>query len=93
MVNIKEVAAYVAANNNMSKAAAEIAIKDALAFIADTVANDEVVNLDKFGKFEPLHKAARKGRNPKTGETLDIAATVVPKFIAAKKFKDQVAPQ
>ena len=91
MINIKEIAAYVAANNGISKAAAEGVVKDAFAFIKDTVAEGGVVNLDKFGKFEQDVRAARTGRNPATGEVMQIPEKKVVKFKVAKDFKDQVA--
>lgn len=91
MVNIKEVADYVAANNGLTKALAERAVKDAFAYIKDAVAAGTDVNLDKFGKFSPEKKAERNGRNPKTGESMVIAAKTVVKFKPAKDFKDQVS--
>lgn len=91
MVNIKEVADYAAANNGISKSAAAAVIRDALAYIKDTVADGHTVNLDKFGKFAPEVKAARQGRNPKTGETMQIPERKAVKFKVAKDFKDQVA--
>lgn len=91
MVNIKEIAAYVAANNGITKASAELIVKDVFAFVKDTVAEGTTVNVDKFGKFEQEIRAARTGRNPATGEVLQIAEKKVVKFKAAKDLKDQVA--
>ena len=48
------------------------------------------VVLTGFGTFEPKFRSARKGRNPKTGEEIDIAASVSAGFSAAKKLKDQL---
>jgi DNA-binding protein HU-beta len=45
-----------------------------------------------FGSFEPRDRKAREGRNPKTGEAMEIPATTVPAFSAGKQFKDLVAP-
>lgn len=45
-----------------------------------------------FGSFERRERQAREGRNPKTGEKMQIAATVVPAFSAGQLFKDKVAP-
>ena len=58
--------------------------------ITQTVASGEKVTLVGFGSFEPRERKAREGRNPKTGETIDIPATVVPAFSAGKQFKDAV---
>ena len=49
------------------------------------------VSIAGFGKFETRHRKARTGRNPATGETIQIAATTVPAFKAAKGLKDRVA--
>jgi DNA-binding protein HU-beta len=53
------------------------------------VAGDEV-SLTGFGKFSVTERAAREGRNPATGETIQIAASKSPKFKAAKALKDAV---
>jgi DNA-binding protein HU-beta len=44
-----------------------------------------------FGSFEPRQRAARDGRNPQTGQTIQIPATTVPAFSAGKQFKEMVA--
>ncbi len=49
------------------------------------------VSIAGFGKFETRHRKARTGRNPATGESIQIAATTVPAFKAAKGLKDRVA--
>ncbi len=48
------------------------------------------VSIAGFGTFKVKHRAARKGRNPKTGEEIDIAAANVPSFKAGKGLKDAV---
>ena len=53
--------------------------------------NDEKVQLVGFGSFETKHRAERTGRNPKTKESITIAASKVPTFKAGKAFKDAVA--
>lgn len=55
------------------------------------VAKGEKVSIAGFGTFEVSHRDARDGRNPITGETIHIAAKDVPKFKAAKAFKDILA--
>jgi DNA-binding protein HU-beta len=66
-----------------------------LAALADTimatVGIGEKVTLAGFGSFEKRDRAAREGRNPKTGESMTIAATTVPAFSAGKAFKETVA--
>ena len=58
--------------------------------IQDAVVAGEKVQLVGFGTFETTARAARTGRNPQTGETLDIPASKSPKFKAGKAFKDAV---
>ncbi|MDE0243662.1 MAG: HU family DNA-binding protein [Candidatus Kaiserbacteria bacterium] len=58
--------------------------------IIDEVKKGETVSIAGFGIFEAKERAARTGRNPKTGETIQIKASVSPKFRAAKAFKDAV---
>jgi DNA-binding protein HU-beta len=66
-----------------------------LAALADTIVTTvgigEKVTLAGFGSFEKRDRAAREGRNPKTGESITIAATTVPTFSAGKAFKETVA--
>lgn len=68
-------------------AAAVDAIFDA---ISNALANGDTVSLVGFGTFSVSDRAARSGRNPRTGETISIAATRVPKFKAGKGLKDAV---
>lgn len=48
------------------------------------------MNLSGFGIFKLNHRAARKGRNPRTGEDIDIAASSSPSFVASRGFKEKV---
>jgi DNA-binding protein HU-beta len=59
--------------------------------IMEAVVAGEKVTLVGFGSFERRERSAREGRNPQTGETLQIAATKVPAFSAGKLFKERVA--
>lgn len=58
--------------------------------VTDTLADGEDVKLVGFGTFEVVERAARIGRNPSTGATLDIPASKAPKFKASKALKDAV---
>jgi len=58
--------------------------------ITKTVADGNKVTLTGFGTFESVTRAARTGRNPKTGELIQIVATVTPKFSAGATFKAEV---
>lgn len=59
--------------------------------VMEALANGEQVALVGFGTFKVGERAARKGRNPRTGEPIDIAASKSPKFTVGKIFKDKVA--
>jgi len=61
--------------------------------VVDAVAKGESVTLVGFGTFKSAPRAARTGKNPKTGATLKIPATTVPKFTAGTAFKAAVAPK
>lgn len=67
-----------------------IVIDTVLETIKENVANGEKINLVGFGSFEAVERAAREGRNPKTGESISIPASKAPKFKAGKNFKDMV---
>lgn len=59
--------------------------------IADHVDGGEKVSIGGFGTFETRERAARTGRNPRTGESITIAAKTYPAFKAAKSLKDRVS--
>lgn len=75
---------------DMSKAEAGRTINALVAIITKTVAKKEDVQLIGFGTFKATKRAARKGKNPRTGEALKIAAATVPKFTAGAAFKAAV---
>ena len=80
----------VAQKAGMSKREAEAAVNAMTAVIADELKAGEKVQLIGFGTFEVKARAARSGRNPKTGETITIAASKAPTFSAGKALKDAV---
>ena len=61
-----------------------------LSTIATALGNGDAVSLIGFGTFKVAERKARKGRNPQTGQEIYIAASKVPKFVAAKALKDAV---
>lgn len=73
-----------------SKAAAGRALDATLEAITEALRADETVTLTGFGTFKIVHRAARKGRNPRTNKTIDIPASNVPKFTPGKLLKDSV---
>lgn len=74
----------------LKKKDAEAALAATIGAIENALANGEKVQLVGFGTFETKTRAAREGRNPKTGETIKIAASKYPAFSAGKAFKDKV---
>ena len=83
----------MATQAEVSKAAAGRALDAAIAAITATVAKGDNVTLVGFGTFKSAKRAAREGKNPKTGEKIKIPATTVPKFSAGASFKAAVAPK
>lgn len=80
----------VAAATEISKAEASKVVAAVIdAVKAELVAGNEV-NIAGFGKFVVRNRAARAGKNPSTGETIQIAATKAPAFVAGKALKDAV---
>ena len=73
-----------------TKAQAEQVVETIFDSIVSEVAKGDTVSVAGFGIFEAKKRAARMGRNPKTGETIQIKSSVTPKFRPAKAFKDAV---
>ena len=90
-MNKGELIDAVAAKAEVSKKDADAIVSATVEAIMEAVAKGDKVSLVGFGSFEPRERKAREGRNPKTGETLKIAATTVPGFSAGKGFKQLVA--
>jgi DNA-binding protein HU-beta len=74
----------------ISKAAAGAAFDELIGSITKTVKKGQKVTIIGFGTFSLTRRKARKGRNPRTGETIKIKATKSPKFTAGKAFKNAV---
>lgn len=74
-----------------TRAQAERVVQMMFDAIAGELAKGGSVDVAGFGKFEARARAAREARNPRTGETVQVAATTVPKFKASKTLKDTVA--
>ena len=78
----------IADSAGITKGQAEDALNAVLDGITEALKNDDSVTLIGFGSFSVSHRAARSGRNPQTGETIQIAAKKLPKFKAGKKLTD-----
>jgi DNA-binding protein HU-beta len=89
-MNQTELIEEVAEDANLTKAQAQDAIRALLKTIMQKVADGDKVTLVGFGTFEPRRRAAREGRNPKTGDSINIPAATVPNFSAGKTFRDAV---
>ena len=82
---------HVAREAGMEKSAAKKAVEAVFAGIVDAAKKGEEVNLLGFGKFKVKDSPARQGRNPGTGETIEIAASRKLGFSPAKQVKDALA--
>jgi DNA-binding protein HU-beta len=91
LMNKGELIDAIATKAEISKKDADLILSAAIDTIMTSVAAGDKITLVGFGSFEPRARAAREGRNPQTGKTLQIAATTVPGFSAGKVFKDLVA--
>lgn len=80
----------IAAGADISKAAAGRALDSMIDAVSDALKKGDTVNLIGFGTFMVRERAARTGRNPRTGETINIAASKNPSFKAGKALKDAV---
>lgn len=80
----------IAADANISKKDAEAALKATVAAITDALKAGDKVQLVGFGTFEVRERGARTGRNPRTKETIKIAASKAPAFKAGKALKDAI---
>ena len=78
----------VAAKADISKAAAGRAIDAMIESVTETLEKEDSVTLVGFGTFSVRDRAARTGRNPQTGEEIQIAASKLPVFKAGKLLKD-----
>ena len=92
-MNKSEFIDAIAARTELSKVASGKALDAVIDTIIEAVAKGDGVSLVGFGSFKAAARAAREGKNPKTGEKLKIAATTVPKFSAGATFKQEVAAQ
>jgi len=80
----------VAVKTGLKKKEADAAVNATIEAIAEALKAGDKVQLIGFGTFEVKERAAREGRNPKTGETITIAASKHPAFTAGKALKDSV---
>lgn len=89
-MNKTELVAAIAAKAELSKKDSEKALAAFVEAVTEELKKGEKVQLVGFGTFEVSERAAREGRNPQTGETMEIKACKAPKFKAGKALKDAV---
>lgn len=89
-MNKADFVAAIADAAELSRTEAANAVDAMVSVITKTLKKGETVTLVGFGTFEVRARAARQGRNPKTGETIKIAASKNPSFKAGKALKDAV---
>ena len=89
-MNKTELRDAIARHAEISNAQADKALEAVITSITSTVAKGEKVSLPGFGTFESRERSARTGRNPQTGESMDIAASKAPAFKAGAAFKQAV---
>ena len=89
-MNKTELINAVAEKAGLSKKAAEAAVNATLSAITEGLKTEEKVQLVGFGSFEVKHRAERTGLNPRTGDSVTIAASKVPTFKAGKALKDAI---
>ncbi len=87
-MNKTELIEHIATQADISKAAATRALEATLEAVKTTLKEGGTVSLVGFGTFEVGKRAARTGRNPRTGAELKIAQAIVPKFRPGKALKD-----
>ena len=80
----------VAAQSGLSKKDAGAAVDAVISSIEDSLSAGDEVSFTGFGKFHVANRGAREGRNPRTGETMTIAASRVPRFTAGSGLKKAV---
>lgn len=90
MANKAQLIEKVAEKTNLTKKEVTVTVDALFESIQETLATGEKVQVIGFGNFEVRDRAARKGRNPQTGEEIQIEATKVPAFKPGKALKDAV---
>jgi DNA-binding protein HU-beta len=89
-VNKSELIEHIATQADISKAAAGRALEALIGGVKIALKKNETVSLVGFGTFSLTERAARQGRNPRTGDAIKIKSAKVPKFRPGKALKDAV---
>ena len=89
-MNKSELVAAMAEKSGLAKKDAEAALNAFIGSVADALKKRDKVQLIGFGTFDVIERAAREGKNPLTGERIEIKASKTPKFKAGQALKDAV---
>jgi len=89
-MNKAELVEEVVGQTGLTKKISREAVGAIISVITDSLGREEKVTLVGFGTFRVRERKARRGRNPQTGETIQIRAKKVPKFKAGKNFREAV---
>lgn len=90
-MNKAEFVAKLAEKTGFTKVDSEKAVNAFLETVTETLKSGDKIVFTGFGSFEVTERAAKEGRNPQTGETIQIKASKAPKFKPGKSLKDAVA--
>ncbi|MCR5085226.1 MAG: HU family DNA-binding protein [Succinivibrionaceae bacterium] len=89
-MNKSELVSAIAGEAGLTLKQSDAALKAFIKVVKDSMVGGEAVSLIGFGTFEVRERPARKGRNPRTGQEIDIPAAKTPAFKPGKPLKDQV---
>ncbi len=91
-MNKAQLVEAVSNQTRLTKGDVEEVLNNILTTIKQKVKSKDDVTLVGFGTFTTSHRKSRRGRNPQTGETMEVPATVLPKFRPGKEFRNLVLP-
>ncbi|WP_408008882.1 HU family DNA-binding protein [Pseudalkalibacillus sp. A8] len=89
-MNKNDLVNNIAEKEGLTKKDVEAVVNSLLTEITDALKEGDKVQFVGFGTFETRERSSRTGRNPQTGETIDIPASIVPAFRAGNKLKEAV---
>lgn len=89
-MNKTELVVKISEQTELTKKDAETAINAFIDVVADTLVSGEKITITGFGSFEVVERAARTGRNPRTGKSIPIPKSKSPKFKPSKNLKETV---
>ena len=91
-MNVTELAEHIATDHDLDKKQARALVEGVFKAVVEAAQKGDEVSIPGFGKFKVASREARQGRNPATGETIQIAASKKLNFMPAKQVKDAMNP-